>query len=73
MASTDAWTKAQTEEFIRATNVSLSNPALSGQERALLEAERDGARAWLRYLAAVEVMKAPAEVAPSGMPRGERL
>jgi hypothetical protein len=73
MASADAWTKAQTAQFIHATGVSLTNPALKAEERAVLEAERDGANAWLRYLEAIEVMKVPADSAPRGMTRGERL
>jgi hypothetical protein len=71
--SADAWTKAQTAQFIHATGVSLTNPGLKAEERALLEAERDGAAAWLRYLEATEVLKLPAEGAPRGTSRGERL
>jgi hypothetical protein len=46
----DNWTQQQTEAFIDQTSAALRNPRLSPQDRALLEADIDGARAYLRFL-----------------------
>jgi hypothetical protein len=64
VASSDAWTKARTTEFVREKTVALTNPTLSGQGRALLEAERDGALAWLRYLAATDPKQRFSDIDP---------
>jgi hypothetical protein len=44
------WSKDKTEQFIAETRVALRRVTLTATERTLLEADLEGASAYLRYL-----------------------
>ncbi len=52
------WSRDETIAFINATGHAIQASGLTGQARALLVADRDGAEAYLRYLDVVEAERA---------------